>query len=60
MEVHADVHMDVDKQGNLTMAAQLMGYISQNSSYKRDLIDGPEFTLYTGNALRGSMEESCI
>ena len=49
MTVNADKHLDLDKRGKLTMAAQLMQFIKQNPMYKNDLIDGPTFSLFTGN-----------
>ena len=49
MKIHADKRLNLDQDGNLTMAAQLMEFITQNPTYKKDLIDGPIFNLYTGN-----------
>ena len=49
MTIHADKNLKLDKHGNLTMAAQLMEFIKENPMYKKDLIDGPIFSLFTGN-----------
>ena len=50
MDIHSDVLLNLHQKDNITMAAQLMVFINQNTSYKRDLIDGPKFNYYTGNS----------
>ena len=49
MGIQSDVLLNLHQKDNITMAAQLMAFINQNTSYKKDLIDGPKFNYYTGN-----------
>ena len=50
MDIHSDILLNLNQKDNVSMAAQLMALINQNTSYKKDLIDGPKFNYYTGKS----------
>ena len=50
MDIHSDILLNLNQKDNVSMAAQLMAFINQNTSYKKDLIDGPKFNYYTGKS----------
>ena len=50
MDIHSDIVLNLHQKDKVSMAAQLMGFINQNTSYKKDLTEGPKFNYYTGKS----------